>query len=85
MIAAITYTVRMDSKDEQGINVRHYWHFKTKKEAEAIFRFWSKDQTVKTFPVRREEKTVTDEEYKTLRKKGWKRRPSDVKQEVCHA
>ena len=79
MAAAVTYTVRMDSKDERGVNVRHYWHFKTKSEAEAIFRYWSKDVTVKTFPVVREDKVVSEEEYKLLRRKGWKRKTPNRK------
>ena len=71
---AITYTVRVDICDEDGVNTQHYWHFKTSKEALLVYKLWANTVGVKIYLPRLEFEyvSVRSKVGKAYKRNGWK-------------
>lgn len=71
---AITYTVRVDMRDEDGINTQNYWHFKTSKEALLVYKLWANTIGVKVYlpQLEFEHISVHSKVGKAYKRNGWK-------------
>lgn len=71
---AITYTVRVDIRDEDGVNTQNYWHFKTSKEALLVYKLWSNTVGVKVYlpQLEFEHISVHSKVGKAYKRNGWK-------------
>lgn len=71
---AITYTVRVDIRDEYGVNTQNYWHFKTSKEALLVYKLWSNTIGVKVYlpKLEFEHISVRSKVGKAYKRNGWK-------------
>ena len=71
---AITYTVRVDIRDEDGVNTQNYWHFKTSKEALLVYKLWSNTIGVKVYlpKLEFEHISVHSKVGKAYKRNGWK-------------
>lgn len=71
---AITYTVRVDIRDEDGVNTQHHWRFKTSKEALLVYKLWANTAGVKVYLPRLEFEhiSVHSKVSKAYKRNGWK-------------
>lgn len=71
---AITYTVRVDIRDEDGTVTQHHWHFKTSKEALLIYKLWANTVGVKVYLPKLEFEyiSVHSKVSKAYKRNGWK-------------
>ena len=71
---AITYTVRVDIRDEDDVVTQHQWHFKTSKEALLVYKLWSNTVGVKVYLPQLEFEyiSVHSKVGKAYKRNGWK-------------
>lgn len=71
---AISYTVRVDIRDEDGVNTQHHWHFKTSKEALLVYKLWANTVGVKVYLPQLEFKCISvhSKVGKAYKRNGWK-------------
>lgn len=72
---AITYMIRVGIYDENNILTWNTWNFSSQKEVILVYKLWANTPGVKVRPPYLELTTLvmpTAEEYKELKRKGWK-------------